>query len=119
MQKKVKYNHEKPSRFVYALVGPEGAMSFTVTTGWDTLIKGADTLGIARHAHSRAADKTGPLTQRRPCDLLPGGECYLYQNWDTLAFRVLEKFIAEGEDLVWIALQRLYEQEFMAQLQTR
>ncbi len=109
----------------FALIGTAGAVSFSMSTGWNLphvvaeqapreaewlashgrgLLFAPQSFSLNYHRSTKREDYEGDA---RPCDLLPGGLCYGDVTF-LGAQPVLARLIAEGDAGVWAALEGFY-----------
>ncbi len=101
------------------LKGPLGAISFTVYTGWyleHLDIKDFKPQGGCICYHSPHAQYEDQSISEAKCEFLDNKPCYCDCSYIAADY-LFHKFVAEGEDTVWIELQNRYEITFMSKVE--
>lgn len=101
--------HGMDLRFI--LSGPKGAAQFVVYTGWHLAhvrerpmsVQPAD---VGYHALKPAYEDQTQMD----CDLVEGGKCY-YDGSGLQAEELFDRFVAEGEEVVWAELLMVYKEK--------
>lgn len=109
-----------------AVVGPKGAVHFTVYTGWhlpeiqkelqEKVARQQDVRGAIVLSKPIPVDigyhspvPTDGAEESHDCDLLPGGECYGSGNMLRARHIFEEHLVRQGSDEVWRVLEGEYE----------
>lgn len=95
----------------FALVGPEGAISLGISTGWHLPHEAASLpamalvpsgRGVCIHSPTKIEDYYGGPDE---CDLVAGGQCYGDVGY-CAADELLAVLIADGVDALWERMER-------------
>lgn len=103
----------------FVLTGPLGSIHFRLTTGWvpgesmsprvASLYPSGGEIGV--HSVAQPVYDDEPYGDERDCCYNPGGRCF-YDAGYTAADELLDRFIVDGEDVVWETLHEWYEHHF-------
>lgn len=111
--------HNAELRFY--LIGPEGAIQFVVSTGWQlphvqkelegkaASLLSAWATDIGYHSYIPRYEDQEPLTES--CSLLGGKRCY-YDGSSLNAEPIFNRMVAEGLDAVWEEMEKRYISTF-------
>lgn len=105
----------------FLLFGEKGVVQFLIGTGWllPTTDREYESRGIPRSAptgwdigyHSPIPMYEGQEPISDKCEYLDGGKCY-YDGSSSAADRLLEKFLVDGEAVIWGELEEYYKERF-------
>lgn len=109
-----------------ALIGPKGAISWSIFTGWHLQKTWDEWEANGRHSKARDLAMGGGVTIHSPtqlydwddtpatCDLLPEGKCF--GDTGFLAGETFfEVLVEKGEDAVWALMEEWYADHFEKQ----
>jgi hypothetical protein len=98
------------AELVFYVKGLKGAVTFVIYTGWYLPKNQQGSLPAAMGAdisyHTRSKQYDGQLA-RENCSYLDGATCYS-DGSSLSADELFDKFVAEGEDVVWSTLMEWY-----------
>lgn len=110
-------------RVTFVLIGPKGAVQFMIGTDWYTESARQHLAKFPRRPLHQEREPDGwdlgyhsPVEKyegqgSRPCDLLPGGECF-YDGSGLNADEMVEAFINGGTEWLWPHLEKYYRCTF-------